>query len=100
MSKNYICFKTKKQVFDWDNSKEIPPESKRLMRLIKSRQLSFYPEWEGFEMINNRLKTPTGQMVTPQEVLAGLALLDIQSPIELQTTSKLVKHVRAIASAK
>ncbi len=66
-------------MFVTPNGKEIPPESKRLMRLVKSRQLSIYPEWHGFEMINNKLKTPTGQLVTPQEVLAGLALLDIQS---------------------
>ncbi len=71
------------------------------MRIAKRQDLiNPAPEWEGFKMNKQRLETPAGQLVTPQEVLAGLALLDIQSPEELQTTAKIVKHVRAIARIK
>ncbi|MBY7906382.1 regulator [Vibrio fluvialis] len=116
MSKNYIfrefecgltkeqtaelCFKSVRTVTGWDLGKEIPPECKRLMRWFSKKELSHYPEWEGFAMNESRMLLPTGQQVTPQQILTGLALLEIQSDIELKTCTKLLRFARVIAKLK
>ncbi|MFA0433457.1 phage protein [Vibrio cyclitrophicus] len=116
MSKNYIfrelecqmtkeevaelCFKTVRTVTGWDEGKPIPPECKRLMRMAKGRELSTYEEWGQFKMIRDSMELPTGQVVRPQQILAGIALLGIQSELELKTSTKLLKLARAIARMK
>ncbi|MCE7607961.1 regulator [Vibrio fluvialis] len=116
MSKNYIfrefecgltreqtaelCFKSVRTVTEWDKGKPIPPECKRLMRMCKGRELSTDPSWSDFKMHYKKMELPTGQLVTAQEILIGVALLEIQSEIELLTTKKLLKFVRAIARLK
>ncbi|TRN15863.1 regulator [Vibrio fluvialis] len=113
MSKNYIfrefecgltkeqtaelCFKSVRTITAWDSGKTIPPECKRLMRNQKRLELSHTNEWRGFKMNNNHLELPTGQRVTPQEILSGIALLEIQSELEIKTTTKLLKYSRLIA---
>lgn len=91
-----LCFKSVRTVKDWDKGKEIPKECKRLMRISKGRVLSHRKEWKGFRMYLGKLELPTGQQVTPQEILTGIALLQIQSELELATTSKLLKFARAL----
>ncbi|EKO3426342.1 phage protein [Vibrio fluvialis] len=116
MSKNYIfrefecgltkeqtaelCFKSVRVVTSWDLGKEIPPECKRLMRWASQRELSHYPEWEAFAMAHNRMVLPTGQRITAQQLLTGIALLEIQSELEIQTSSKLLRIARALNSIK
>ncbi|ASF99815.1 regulator [Vibrio sp. V12_P9A6T4] len=95
-----LCFKSVSVVKGWDRGKEIPRECKRLMRMAKGRELSSCTTWEQFKMHYNRMELPTGQFVTPQEILAGIALLQIQSELELLTTTKLLKFARAIAKIK
>lgn len=51
-------------------------------------------------MHHNRLETPCGQLVTPQEILAGLALLEIEAPSDMKTRAKLLKYARAISRMK
>lgn len=48
-------------------------------------------------MIHDNLQLPTGDLVAAQEVLAGIALLSIQSELEIKTNTKLVKYARTIA---
>lgn len=48
----------------------------------------------------NKLELPTGQLVSAQEVLVGIALIEIRSELEIQTTTKLLKLARAIAQIK
>ncbi|WCP70097.1 regulator [Vibrio tubiashii] len=95
-----LCFKSVRVVKGWDNGNEIPKECKRLMRLAKGRPLSECDEWINFRMHMDKLELPTGQMVSAQEILAGIALLDIQSELELKTTTKILKYVRAINQIK
>lgn len=95
-----LCFKTVKQVKNWDKGHTIPKECKRLMRMYKRLELAPYSEWEGFKMSDNRLVLPTGRSVTPQEILTGIALVEIQSPTDMATTRKLLKYARAIAKIK
>ncbi len=51
-------------------------------------------------MIRDSMELPTGQVVRPQQILAGIALLSIQSELELKTSIKLLKLARAIARMK
>ncbi|ELO1811940.1 phage protein [Vibrio fluvialis] len=116
MSKNYIfrefecgltkeqtaelCFKSVRTVTEWDKGKTIPPECKRLMRIYCKNDLSPKGEWAGFSFIKDKLRLPNGQSITPQQLLTGVALLEIQSELELKTTSYLLKIAREIARIK
>ncbi|EOV1170515.1 regulator [Vibrio fluvialis] len=95
-----LCFKTVRVVTGWDNGKEIPPECRRLMRMQKSIELSISIEWQGFRMRKDMLELPTGHVVTPQQILTGIALLEIRSELEIKTTSKLIKFSRAISNIR
>ncbi|EPQ9985690.1 regulator [Vibrio vulnificus] len=95
-----LCFKSVRQVKEWDKGKTIPSECKRLMRMSKGRELSPCDSWEAFKMHYDKLELPTGQLVTAQEILAGVALLEIESPNDVRTTAKLLKYARAIAKVK
>ncbi|EIV8490590.1 TPA: phage protein [Vibrio vulnificus] len=92
-----LCFKSVRQVKEWDKGRKIPSECKRLMRMSKGRELSPCDSWEAFRMRYDRLELPTGQLVTAQEILAGVALLEIQSPDDIKINSKLLKFARKIA---
>ncbi|CAH7465277.1 Regulator [Vibrio chagasii] len=116
MSKNYIfrelecqmtkeevaelCFKSVRTVTGWDEGKPIPPECKRLMRMSKGRELGGSDTWLNFKMHYDKLELPTGQLVTAQQLLLGIALLEIQSELELKTTTALLKYVRAMVKIK
>ncbi|ELK8588318.1 regulator [Vibrio vulnificus] len=95
-----LCFKSVRQVKEWDRGKTIPSECKRLMRLSKGRELSSCNSWEAFKMHYDKLELPTGQLVTAQEILAGIALLEIASPDDIKTRGKLLKYARAISKIK
>ncbi|MBF4290196.1 regulator, partial [Vibrio anguillarum] len=95
-----LCFRSVTVVKGWDKGKEIPRECKRLMRMAKGRELSSCTTWEQFKMHYNRMELPTGQLVTPQEILAGIALLEIEAVNDVKTLSKLLKFARAISKIK
>ena len=92
-----LCFKTVRTVTGWDDGNPIPPECKRLMRMAKGRELHSSEDWKQFKMHNNGLELPTGKTVTAQQIMAGIALLEIQSEHELKTSTYLIKTARAIA---
>lgn len=92
-----LCFKSVRTVKNWDNGKAIPKECKRLMRMNKGLLLHCNDEWEGFRIEGGKLKTPLGTMVTPREILTGLALLEIQSEVEVKTSTYLLKTARLLA---
>ncbi|MGF1751044.1 regulator [Vibrio cionasavignyae] len=95
-----LCFKTLKDVRAWDKGKPIPPECKRLIRMYAHRELGIGDSWEGFEMVGEKLHLPTGQMVSAQQILTGIALIEINSELEIKTTSKLLQFSRAITKIK
>ncbi|WP_105902106.1 phage protein [Vibrio gangliei] len=95
-----LCFKTVRTVTDWDKGKPIPPECKRLMRMYSGRELSHADEWQGFKMNKNCLITPYDHRATPQQILMGLALIEIQSELEIKTSTHLLKMARAISAIK
>ncbi|MEZ8413836.1 regulator [Vibrio splendidus] len=116
MSKNYIfrklecqmtkkevselCFKSVRTVTGWDEGNTIPPECKRLMRMAKGRELSVCEDWRQFKMLYDSMELPTGQVVKPQQILAGIALLGIQSELEIKTSTQLLKIARSIARVR
>ncbi|ELO1773919.1 phage protein [Vibrio fluvialis] len=116
MSKNYIfrefecgltreqtaklCFKSVRTVTEWDKGKPIPPECRRLMRMSARLELSSHKSWDGFGMSREKLKLPTGQKVTAQEILTGIALIEISSELEIQTSTKLLRLARSIEKIK
>ncbi len=95
-----LCFKTVRTVTGWDEGNPIPPECKRLMRMAKGRELSVCEEWEQFKMLYDSMELPTGQVVRPQQILAGIALLGIQSELEIKTSTQLLKIARSIAKIR
>ena len=95
-----LCFKTVRTVKEWDSGKVIPPECKRLMRITAKRELHHDERWERFELRGARMRLPTGQLVTPQQIITGIALLEIQSVDERKTLHKILKYVRAISKIK
>ncbi|EOX4903928.1 TPA: phage protein [Vibrio parahaemolyticus] len=92
-----LCLKTVRTVKEWDKGKTIPPECKRLMRMSKGRELSPHEQWRGFKMHYDKIELPTGQKVSAQQILTGIALIEISSELDLKTTAKLLKIARSIA---
>ncbi|MUH97357.1 regulator [Aliivibrio fischeri] len=95
-----LCFKTVRQVNNWDKGAEIPPECKRLMRMYCERKIGLGDNWQGFSIVKNRLKLPTGRELEPQQILTAVALLEIESHEDKKTLSKLVKFAQLIADIK
>lgn len=46
------------------------------------------------------MELPTGQFVRPQQILAGIALLGIQSELEIKSSTYLLRLARALANLK
>ncbi|MEZ8105655.1 regulator [Vibrio cortegadensis] len=95
-----LCFKTVRTATGWDEGKPIPPKCKRLMRMAKGRELSVSDDWEQFKILYDSMELPTGEVVRPQQILAGIALLGIQSELEIKTSTYLLKIARSIAKIK
>lgn len=95
-----LCFKSVKTVTLWDKGKPIPPECKRLMRMVSGRELSNQKSWDDFEMVHDKLITPTGQKASPQEIIIGLSLLDISTEDELRVIRNILKISMAISRIK
>ncbi|MGN2752527.1 regulator [Aliivibrio fischeri] len=93
-----LCFKTVRQVKNWDKGAEIPPECKRLMRMYCERKIGQGDNWQGFSIVKNRLRLPTGRELEPQQILTAVALLEIESDLEIKTSSYLLKTARIIAN--
>ncbi|MDN3699336.1 regulator [Vibrio cortegadensis] len=91
-----LCFKSVRTVKLWDAGKPIPPECKRLMRFYCNRELGIEHGWEGFLMVGDKLALPTGRPVSPQEILTGIALIEIGCVTDLNMTSKLLKYARVL----
>ncbi|CAH7145708.1 Regulator [Vibrio chagasii] len=116
MSKNYIfrklecqltkeetanlCFKSVRTVTRWDEGQEIPPECKRLMRMTRGRELGVTDAWQQFKIHYDKLELPTGQLVSAQQILLGMALLEVQSELEIKTCTRLLKVSRCLAELK
>ena len=95
-----LCFKTVRQINNWDKGAEIPPECRRLMRMYCERKLGVGDNWKGFSIVKGRLRLPTGRELEPQQILTAVALLEIESHEDKKTLTKLAKISREIARIK
>ncbi|WP_047048013.1 phage protein [Vibrio mexicanus] len=95
-----ICCKSLGTVRGWDKGKPIPNECRKLMKMHKRLELSGFEEWNGFRVSGKNLELPTGETVTPQQILTGVALLHIQSDLEIKTSKRLLRLSRAICNIK
>ncbi len=68
--------------------------------MAKGRELSISEDWEQFKILYDRMELPTGQIVRPQQILTEIALLGIQSELEIKTSTHLLGLARAIANMK
>ncbi|ELE1959457.1 phage protein [Vibrio vulnificus] len=91
-----LCFKSVRQVKEWDKGKNIPPECKRLIRMAKGRELSSSENWDQFKMHYDKLELPTGQLVTAQQILTGIALLEIGALSDMEVAGQVLKYARAL----
>lgn len=64
--------------------------------MTKGRELSPSEQWESFKMHYDRLELPTGQMVTAQQLLTGIALLEIGALTDLEAAGQVLKYARAL----
>ncbi|WP_347362058.1 regulator [Vibrio vulnificus] len=95
-----LCFKSVRQVKEWDKGKTIPRECKRLMRMSRGRELSPCDSWEAFKMHYDKLELPTGQLVTAQEVLTAIAILEIGAQPDLMVSTKILRFARVLGKIK
>ncbi|MFH4608129.1 regulator [Vibrio alginolyticus] len=91
-----LCLKTVRTVKEWDRGKSIPPECRRLMRMNNCRELSACAGWENFVMRHDRLELPTGQLVTAQQIIIGIALLELGAPNDIKNAHRLLKYARML----
>ncbi|HDY8167883.1 TPA: phage protein [Vibrio vulnificus] len=91
-----LCLKSVRTIKQWDKGKAIPPECRRLMRMNKGRELSICHDWENFVMRHDRLELPTGQRVTAQQVLIGVALLELGASNDMEVAHQILKYARML----
>ncbi|WP_194435010.1 regulator [Vibrio fluminensis] len=91
-----LCFKSIEMVEAWDKGKPIPPECKRLMRKASKNELSHLKSWNNFAMINGKMKLPTGKLVTAQQIILGIALIEIGASNDAHTSKLILRYARAI----
>lgn len=75
-----LCLISETEVTKWDRGETIPPVYKRLMRMISFRELHHHKDWEGFYIKGGELILPTGQGISPGQILMGQAMLDWGEP--------------------
>ena len=92
-----LCCKSINTVKAWDRSREIPECCRRLMRLNAGRVISHKKNWQDFKISHDHIVTPTGETISPQQILLAQALMYGQSQETFQTSSKLLRLARAVA---
>lgn len=84
----------------WPNKQSgretIPPKCSRPMRMNKGRELSICDDWENFIMRHDCLELPTGQRVTAQQVLIGVALLELGASNDSELAHQILKYARVL----
>ncbi|WP_242551976.1 DUF3653 domain-containing protein [Photobacterium ganghwense] len=67
------------------------------MKLYSGRELEpLHDEWRGWRIMKNELITPNGWTLTPDRVIAGNALLEIDAEHDRQAKATIIKAARMI----
>ena len=64
-----LCFKSLRTVKKWDKGKTIPKECKRLVRLSTGCRILETEDWWNFRIHLDKRELPTGQLVSPTEII-------------------------------
>ncbi|WP_064608587.1 DUF3653 domain-containing protein [Photobacterium sp. J15] len=92
-----LCFKTVRTVTQWDKGKSIPPECKRLMRMYSGLELDpLGDEWRGWSIRGGRLITPNSWSLTPDRIITGNALLEINAENDRKLKAEIIKTARLL----
>ncbi|WP_415721582.1 DUF3653 domain-containing protein [Photobacterium ganghwense] len=92
-----LCFKTVRTVTRWDEGQEIPPVCRRLMKLYSCRDLEAINEnWRGWKIKHGELVTPNGWSLTPDRIVTGNALLEINAEDDRKTKAAIMKAARLL----
>lgn len=92
-----LCCKHINTIKAWDRGREIPECCRRLMRLNTGRVISHKKNWEDFKISHDHIVIPTGETISPQQILLAQALMYGQSQETFQASSKLLRLARAVA---
>ncbi|WP_064608552.1 DUF3653 domain-containing protein [Photobacterium sp. J15] len=92
-----LCFKSVKTVTRWDNGQKIPPECRRLMKLYSCSDLeAVNDKWRGWRIKQGELITPSGWSLTPDRIVTGNALLEINAEDDSRTKALIIKTARQL----
>lgn len=92
-----LCFKSVRTVTRWDKGQEIPPECRRLMKLYSCCDLEAVNEdWRGWRIKAGRLVTPNGWSLSPDRIITGNALLEINAENDRQCKAMILKTARLL----
>ncbi|HFQ5220714.1 TPA: DUF3653 domain-containing protein, partial [Vibrio vulnificus] len=100
LSKNQaveLCFKSMRTITRWDAGQEIPPECRRLMKLYSCADLEAINEsWRGWQIRQGKLITPNGWSLTPDRIITGNALIEINAENDRQAKAMIMKAARLL----
>lgn len=92
-----LCFKSVRTVTEWDKGKPIPPECRRLMKIYSCRDLeALHDDWRGWQIKRRELITPNGWSLTPDRIITGNALLEINAENDRRNKAIIMNTARLI----
>lgn len=92
-----LCFKSVRTVTEWDRGKPIPPECRRLMKIYSCRDLEpLHEDWRGWKIKKGELITPSGWAITPDRIISGNALLEIDAENDRKTKATIIRTARLL----
>lgn len=92
-----LCFKSVRTITEWDDGKPIPPECKRLMKIYSGRDLEpLHEDWRGWQIKKRELITPNGWSLTPDRVITGNALLEINAEDDRKMKATILRTARLL----
>ena len=93
-----LCFKSVRTITRWDEGKPIPPECRRLMRMYCGLELDpLSDDWRGWKINKCELITPNGWSLTPDRIITGNALLEINADNDRQCKATIIKAARQLS---
>lgn len=92
-----LCFKSVRTVTRWDAGQEIPPECRRLMKMYAGRELGGIGDiWRGWRISREELITPSGWGLSPDRIITGNALLEINAESDSKTKAEILRTARLL----
>lgn len=92
-----LCFKSVNTVAGWDRGRDIPPVCRRLMKIYSNRNLDPIDDnWRGWRISKGELVTPNGWTLTPDKIVLGNALIEIDAESDRKHQAEILKVARLL----